>query len=129
MGRMEKAELNIEDIEHLPYMEWDEWIVRLSKFRYAVHLNPNSIGGTFYLNCAYLGIPCIGNIHTNTQRLCFPDLSVEPDDMKKAKQLLEKLRKDEEFYLYCSNKAEELYLKHFHESVYKDTWNTIEKNI
>ena len=129
MGRMEKAELHIEDIEHLPYMEWDEWIVRLSKFRYAVHLNPNSIGGTFYLNCAYLGIPCIGNIHANTQRLCFPDLSVEPDDIKKAKQLMEKLRKDEEFYLYCSNKAKELYLKHFHESVYKDTWNNIEKII
>lgn len=129
MGRMEKEELYIDGIEHLPYMEWDEWIVRLSQFKYAVHMNPNSIGGTFYLNCAYLGIPCIGNINANTQRLCFPDLSVEPDDMKGAKQLMEKLRKDEDFYLYCSNKAEELYLKHFHESVYKDTWNNIEKNI
>lgn len=129
MGRMEKEELLMEDIEHLPYMEWDEWIVRLSKFRYAVHLNPNSIGGTFHLNCAYLGIPCIGNIHTNTQRICFPDLSVEPDDIKKAKQLMEKLRKDEEFYLYCSNKSKEMYLKHFHESVYKDTWNNLKLEI
>jgi len=129
MGRMEKDELNMEGIEHLPYMEWDDWVARLSKFRYAVHMNPNSIGGTFYLNCAYLGIPCIGNINANTQRLCFPDLSVEPADIKTAKQLMEKLRKDEDFYLYCSNKSEELYLKHFHEDVYKKVWSDILKEI
>jgi len=129
MGRMEKAELQMEDIEHLPYMQWNEWVVRLSKFKYAVHLNPNSIGGTFYLNCAYLGIPCIGNIHANTQRICFPDLSVESNDIGKAKQLMKKLRKDEEFYLYCSNKAKELYLEHFAENVYKDKWNKIINNI
>ena len=129
MGRMEKAELQMEDIEHLPYMQWDEWIVRLSKFRYAIHMNPNTIGGTFYLNCAYLGIPCIGNKHANTQRICFPDLSVEPNDIAGAKQLMKKLRKDEEFYLYCSNKAKKLYLEHFSESVYKDKWNKIMEEI
>ena len=110
-------------------MEWSEWIIKLSKFKYAIHLNPNSIGGTFYLNCAYLGIPCIGNINANTQRICFPDLSVEPNDIKKAKQLMEKLRNDKDFYLYCSNKAKELYIEHFHEQVYKDKWNKIENQI
>jgi len=129
MGRMEKEELLMEDMGHLPYMEWDKWITRLSSFRYAVHLNPNSIGGTFHLNCAYLGIPCIGNINTNTQRTCFPDLSVEPNDIKTAKQLMKKLRKDEEFYLYCSKKAENLFLKHFHEEEYKKKWNKIMEEI
>ena len=129
MGRMEKAELQMEDIEHLPYLTWNNWIHELNKRKYAVHMNPNTIGGTFYLNCAYLGIPCIGNIHANTQRLCFPDLSVEPNDIGKAKQLMKKLRKDEKFYLYCSNKAKELYLEHFAENVYKGKWNKIMEEI
>ena len=81
-------------------------------------MNPNTIGGTFYLNCAYLGIPCIGNKHTNTQKLCFPDLSVEPHDLKKAKKLAEKLRNNAEFYVNCSTKAIENYKKYFSEDSY-----------
>ena len=122
MGRMEKAELNIEDIEHLPYMDWDEWIVRLSKFRYAVHLNPNSIGGTFYLNCAYLGIPCIGYDNLNTQKYLHPDLSVPDGDIEQARKIAEKLRKDEEFYLYCSNKAKDNYKELYHEDKFNTTF-------
>ena len=129
MGRMEKEELQLEDINHLPYMEWTEWIHTLNRFKYAIHLNPNTIGGTFSLNCAYLGIPCIGNIDCNTQRLCFPDLSVQPDDIKGAKQLMKKLRKDEKFYLYCSKLAKEKYKEHFSETVYKDNMNNILKEI
>jgi len=121
MGRMEKEELQLEDINHLPYMEWTEWIHTLNRFKYAIHLNPNTIGGTFSLNCAYLGIPCIGNIDCNTQRLCFPDLSVQPDDIKRAKQLMKKLRNDEKFYLYCSKLAKEKYKEHFHENIYNTT--------
>ena len=129
MGRMDKLETQIEEINHLPYMQWDEWISTLNNFKYAVHLNPNTIGGTFYLNCAYLGIPCIGNINTNTQKLCFPDLSIESDDIKKGKKLLKKLRRDEEFYLYCNNKAKKRYTKYFSEEVYKITWEKILKNL
>lgn len=129
MGRMDKLETQIEEINHLPYMQWDEWISTLNNFKYAVHLNPNTIGGTFHLNCAYLGIPCIGNINTNTQKLCFPDLSIESDDIKKGKKLLKKLRRDEEFYLYCNNKAKKRYTKYFSEEVYKITWEKILKNL
>jgi hypothetical protein len=127
MGRMEKEELQLEDIKHLPYMKWDNWITSLSRFKYAVHLNPNSIGGTFYLNCAYLGIPCIGNKYANTQKYCFPDLSVEPNDIKTSKNLMKKIRKDKEFYLHCSNKARELYFKYFKEETYKIEWKKIMK--
>tara|TARA_R110001592_G_scaffold86356_3_gene254792 strand:+ start:992 stop:1945 length:954 start_codon:yes stop_codon:yes gene_type:complete len=127
MGRMEKEELQLDGINHLGYMEWDDWIISLSKFKYAIHLNPNSIGGTFYLNCAYLGIPCIGNKHANTQKLCFPDLSVEPNDIISSKKLIKKLRKDKEFYIYCSDKAKDNYKQYFHEEIYKKKWEKIIK--
>ena len=129
MGRMSELELSIDDITHLPYMDWMQWISELNKFKYAIHLNPNSIGGTFSLNCAFLGIPCIGNINSNTQRTCFPELSVAPDDIKSAKQLIKQLCKDESFYLYCSNNAKQLYYEHFTEEIYKHNWNTILQSI
>ena len=127
MGRMLPEESQLEDLNHLPYMEWQEWIFNLNRFKYAVHLNPNSIGGTFSLNCAYLGIPCIGNLHSNTQRICFPDLSVEPDNLREAKKLAKKLRSDEDFYLYCSDLSKTKYKEHFSEEVYKTKINKILK--
>ena len=127
MGRMREDEKQLEDLNHLPYMEWVDWMHSLNKFKYAVHLNPNSIGGTFSLNCAYLGLPCIGNIHSNTQRLCFPDLSLEPDNLKDAKKLAKKLRIDKDFYLHCSNTAKELYQEYFSEKVYLRIWDSIIK--
>ena len=129
MGRMYKEETQLEDLNHLPYMEWADWMTALNNFKYAIHLNPNSIGGTFSLNCGYLGLPCIGNVHSNTQRLCFPDLSIEPDNLKRAKELANKLRLDKDFYLHCSNKAKELYNKHFSENVYNKVWENILKDI
>lgn len=125
MGRMHPMEESLDDIKHLPYIPWDQWITELSRFKYAIHLNPNSIGGTFSLNCAYLGIPCIGNVDSNTQRLCFPELSVEPSDLKTAKALMKRLIYDQEFYTHCSQQAKQLYQQFFHESVYIDTWNNI----
>lgn len=129
MGRMDKMELNVGDITHLPYLEWVEWIEKLNEFKYAVHLNPNTIAGTFNLNCAYLGIPCIGNINSNTQRLCFPDLSVEPYDLVTAKKLANKLKTDTEFYNMISETAIIKYNEIFSEKYYNLVMNSNFKKI
>lgn len=125
MGRMEKEELSLEDINHLPYMQWTDWIKALSRVKFAIHLNPNSIGGTFSLNCAYLGIPCIGNQDSNTQNLCFPSLSIRPDNMKAAKTLVKMLSTNETFYNNIVKSSKENYKKYFSEQVYKSTWKEI----
>ena len=129
MGRMDKAELGIQEIKHLPYLEWVDWIKELNKVKYAVHLNPNTIGGTFNLNCAYLGIPCIGNEEANTQKLCFPELSVRANDIGKARKLMKRLVEDQSFYSYISRQAKENYIKYFSEDVYKLSWNEMIKNL
>jgi hypothetical protein len=125
MGRMPKEELGIAGLNHLPYLNWKEWIYKLNQFKYAVHLNPNSIAGTFSLNCAFLGIPCIGSIHTDTQRLCFPDLSVEPTDLHKAKYLATKLKIDTEFYNAQSASSKVYYKQYFCEESYLQHWGDI----
>ena len=129
MGRMDKAELGIKEIQHLPYLKWVDWINELNKVKYAIHLNPNTIGGTFNLNCAYLGIPCIGNEEANTQKLCFPELSIRANDLSKAKSLIKKLVEDQSFYDYISKQAKNKYNQYFSESIYKLAWEDILRSI
>ena len=121
MGRKIENEEQMENLNHLPYMSWLEWIKTLNNFKYGVHLMRTHAAGTFALNCAYLGIPCIGYKGLDTQEICHPDCTVELGDIVCAKQIAEKLRKDEEFYLYCSNKAKEKYKKYFNEDKFNNT--------
>jgi len=127
MGRKQDGEDQL--INHLPYMTWKEWMHALNKFKYGVHLMRTHAAGTFALNCAYLGIPCIGYKGLDTQEILHPDCTVELGDIATAKKVSDRLRKDEEFYLYCSNKARELYAKQFHEDVYKLHWASITDSI
>ena len=95
-------------IQQLPRVAWVDWMKQLSTFKYAVHLMPTIAAGTFSLNCAYLGIPCIGNIAVDTQRVCHPDLAVEVDNLEEARKLARQL-KDPEYRKYCSEVAKKNY--------------------
>jgi len=96
-------------INHLPRMIWIDWIRNLSTFKYAVHLMPTIAAGTFALNCAYFGIPCIGNREVDTQKLCHSNLSVDVHDVQYAVELAKKLRDDKDFYDDCSYQAKKNY--------------------
>jgi hypothetical protein len=96
-------------ILHLPRVMWTDWIKQLSTFKYAVHLMPTVAAGTFALNCAYLGIPCIGNKQVDTQAVCHPNLAVDVHDIKSARALAKQLKEDEDFYKECSEMAKATY--------------------
>ena len=115
MGRKIEGEEQMENLTHLSYLNWTNWITELSKRKYGVHLMRTHAAGTFALNCAYLGIPCIGYEGLDTQMICHPDCTVELGNIVQAKEIAKKLRKDEEFYLYCNNKAKERYNQFYHE--------------
>lgn len=110
-------------VEHLPRVMWIEWIQQLSTFKYAIHLMPTVAAGTFSLNCAYLGIPCIGNKLVDTQRLCHPDLSVDVNDLETARQLAIRLRDDDAFYNECSKTALENYKKYYNIDIWRSKIN------
>ena len=107
MGRKIEREEEI-DIKHLDYMTWVDWIVTLKQFKYGVHLMPTVAAGTFTLNCAYHGIPCIGYKGLDTQGL-HPSLSVKPGDLESARKLAKKLRDDKDFYNKCSKECKDNY--------------------
>jgi len=112
-------------VNHLPRVMWTDWMKQLSSFKYAVHLMPTVAAGTFSLNCAYFGIPCIGNEKVDTQRLCHPDLAVDVEDVEKALMLAERLKDDKDFYEECSKAAKENYKKYYNEKLFKEKFNTI----
>ena len=117
MGRKQPGEEEL--VTHLPYMNWREWIHKLNEFKIGIHLMRTHAAGTFALNCAYLGIPCIGYKGLDTQELCHPDLTVEIGNLKEAKNLAKELRNNQKFYVYCSNKSRDNYEQLYHESVFK----------
>jgi len=112
-------------INHLPRVFWTDWMKQLSTFKYAVHLMPTVAAGTFSLNCAYLGIPCIGNILVDTQRTCHPNLSVEVRDVKRAKELAQLLVQDKDFYTQCSIDAKSNYEKNYNLALFTDKIRSI----
>ena len=116
-------EENIPDLNHLQRLPWAGWMNILSTFKYAVHLMPTIAAGTFSLNCAYFGIPCIGNIKVDTQRICHPDLSVDVEDIQKATDLALLLKTNKEFYNKCSTYAKQAYRKNYDIKIWKDKIN------
>ena len=116
MGRKIEGEEQMPNLNHLPYMNWVEWIKTLNNFKYGVHLMRTHAAGTFALNCAYLGIPCIGYEGLDTQEICHEDLTVKLGDLATAKEKLTRLKTDKHWYNKCSKTAKEQYKKYYHEN-------------
>ena len=117
MGRKQEGEEQL--LNHLPYYNWRDWITQLSKFKYGVHLMRTHAAGTFALNCAYLGIPCIGYKGLDTQEICHPDLTVDIGDLVNAKKLINLLENDSTFYNNCSQTAIDNYKNNYTEQIFK----------
>ena len=119
MGRKIKGEEQMPNLNHLPYMNWVEWIKALNNFKYGIHLMRTHAAGTFALNCAYLGIPCIGYEGLDTQETCHPYLTVKLGDLATAKEKLIQLKSDKQWYDRCSVIAKEQYHDHYQEKNFK----------
>lgn len=118
MGRKIPGEERIDGLKHLPYMTWINWMQSLNEFAVGVHMMPTVAAGTFSLNCAYLGIPCIGNEQVDTQLLCHPQLSVDLNNISLAIKLIERLRDDDDFYNSQRQTAIDEYHNNFHSSIF-----------
>lgn len=108
----------VDNLNHFNRMLWVDWMNELSKFRYGVHLMPTVAAGTFSMNCAYFGIPVIGNEKVDTQRLLHPYTSVDVSDVKKARELVTQLKNEPNFYATCSGIAKQNYTKYYSKQVW-----------
>ena len=117
MGRKQPGEESL--VTHLPYMNWKQWIHKLNEFKIGIHLMRTHAAGTFALNCAYLGIPCIGYKGLDTQEICHPLTTVQIGDIEHAKELADKLKTVPDFYKLCSETAKTRYNNEYKESKFK----------
>jgi len=90
-------------INYLEYMSWIDWMYNLNQYKVGYMLSAATASGSFALNCAYLGIPCIGDKRADTQSILFPDLAIDTFDNEKALELTLKLKNDKDFYKHCSD--------------------------
>jgi hypothetical protein len=127
MGRKVEGEESL-NITHLPYMQWNDFMEELNKIKYAIHLMKTFAMGTFALNCAYLGIPCIGYKGLDTQEICHPNCSVEIGDLKGARTIAQRLKKDSSFYEKCGLEAKANYNTYYNENDFLSNFTTEFKN-
>ena len=126
-GKYKEGE-DINGINYLPWMQWDQFMLELSKCKYGIQTYQSS-AGQFPLNCAYLGIPCIGYNDVNTQRDLFPSLSVDRGDIVAARRLANQLQNDKEWYKEIVKIAKFNYDQWYKEEKFLDRWNEIIKEL
>ena len=122
MGRKQRQEDAIEDIQYLPYLTWREWIKNLSQYSIGVHLMRTHAAGTFAMNCGFHGIPCIGYKGLDTQEILHPLTTVEVGDLQKAKEIGVRLKKDEDFYNLCMKTAIKRFKQYYTEEAWLENW-------
>ena len=126
-GKYKEGE-DINGINYLPWMQWDQFMLELSKCKYGIQTYQSS-AGQFPLNCAYLGIPCIGYNDVNTQRDLFPSLSVDRGDIVAARRLANQLQNDKEWYREIVKIAKFNYNQWYKEDKFLENWNKIIKEL
>lgn len=112
-----KGEEQSPNLKHLPWVMWNDWMQQLSSFKYAVNLMPTIAAGTFSMNCAYFGIPCIGNENVDTQRWLFPELGVDVNDIHTARYLAIQLKQDKDFYEHVEHYAKKTLTNSFYTDI------------
>ena len=123
MGRKQEQESMIEDINYLPYMSWREWIDNLSQYHIGIHLMRTHAAGTFAMNCAFHGIPCIGYRGLDTQELLHTNTMVDVGDLYEAKKIVLRLKEDTYFYKECSEIAKSGFQKYYTEEKWKESFD------
>jgi hypothetical protein len=79
--------------------------------------------GTFAMNCAFHGIPCIGYKGLDTQEILHPLTTVEVGDLENAKMIAKKLKESEKFYNLCSDTIRKRFNLNYTETAWKQNWN------
>ena len=96
--------------------------MNLSQYNIGVHLMRTHAAGTFAMNCAFHGIPCIGYKGLDTQQTLHPILSVQMGDLDDAKRLGKRLKDEPDFYELCSKTAEKRFNEYYTEEKWLEDW-------
>ena len=108
-------------------MSWREWINECGKYKVGIHMMRTHAAGTFSMNLAYHGTPCLGYYGLDTQDLLHPQTTVELGDIQGAQRILKKLYDDEFFYQECSEQTKNLFEKYYSEEAWLEDFQKVNK--
>jgi len=92
-------------IQMVDRMNINEWFTFIYNSKFGIDIHREFSGGNVSLEFGSLGVPLIGNIHLDTQRDIFPNLSFEFNDYEGIKNAIHLLLNDKDFFEEVSNKA------------------------
>lgn len=91
--------LGLNNVELFPYSDWQVFMERYSQAYFCVHLDTLYTWGRFPLDMAAMGIPVIGTDRNQTNKVLWPELTIDPvKEIFRAQQLACRLVNDKEFY-------------------------------
>jgi len=94
----------------------------LGNYNVGVHLMRTHAAGTFAMNCAWHGIPCVGYKGLDTQEILHPLTTVDAGNLDEAVRVVEKL-KDEKFYRLCNETIVKRFEQNYTEEKWKKNWS------
>lgn len=121
-----EGEQQIPGLNHIPRINWIDWIKLLSTFKFAIHLMNLRAAGTTGLNCGYFGIICIGSELMDTYKLIYPDWCVDVYNMIDIRNKIEIINENKyntSWLIQEAEKAKENYKKYFHKDVFLENMN------
>ncbi len=85
---------------------WEEYISQVNRSKLGLHLDYRQTWGRFPLDCAAVRMPCISTPGFYAQKVLFPELCVQYQDVDMAVRLAGKLLKNSGFYKRVVDYAE-----------------------
>lgn len=107
----------------LDRMNWEKFMAVAYNSRFGVDIHKNFSAGTTSVDFGSVGVPLVGNIKLDAQRVIFPDTSFEYDDYENIKKCINLLSTDDDFCLDVSKKALENTKKYYSSSYVLDSFN------
>ena len=99
--------------KQLDRMDWEKFMAVTYNSRFGVDIHRDFSAGQTAVDFGSLGVPLVGNIKLDAQRIIFPDLSFEWDEYEKIKECIHLLSVDDDFCLDMGKKALENTKKYY----------------
>lgn len=119
-GKVPALPIFDQTLGHIPFMEL---VDVLSRSKFALDLFPFPVMGRAVIEAAALAVPTVCSNEIEACRRCFPDLCINPWDVKKSNELFNELIKDDDKYIEIFKNA---YLKAEYYG-YKACYNRLEQ--
>ena len=97
-GEVEEEWCRQKGIAILPWIQWTSWMTVLNSFRLGINLMRTRAAGSFNMNCAVLGIPCIGFSDVDSQSLHRAYITSNKENYRQIRTTIKQMVQNDDIY-------------------------------